>query len=58
MNFVQVITYPPLVPCTGDEGTPSPHHLAMNASTRRKMPLPGETLYRDLDVKDATSDHT
>ena len=26
MNFVQVITIPPLVPCAGDEGTPSPYH--------------------------------
>ena len=68
MNFVQVITLPsprrpPLVLCAGDEGTPSPHYISrqgaaipMNASTRRKIPLPGET--RDLHVKDATSDHT
>ena len=66
MNFVQVITlpsprHPPLVLCAGDEGTPSPHQLKgatipMNASTRRKIPLPGETC--DLHVKNATSDHT
>ena len=39
--------HPPLVLCAGDEGTPSPHHLAKEQPFPR-MPLPGEKcLYQE-----------